>query len=470
MAPNRDIGEIVALPLTGAAGLSPLVGLLRALKPFGASPAALVANATAGLRQAGAESRTSFRDRFASEFEEVTEALGARTMLIMIDDLDRCRPDSVLEVMEGINFLVSSGECFVVLGMARERVERAVGLSFKEIAREMVSQQEGPLGDAEKEVRERQARWEYGRHYLEKLINIEIPVPALRSDQAGQLLKADRLPGNWTSSWKRITFGAVKVLGAIAALLLAAAIFQYGYDLPPLRSDKNTPSATESPGGAPSATDANASAAGAGAVSPNRTVRADDGGARAVELIPGQEARPSLGWMFAGLILFVAGAVVLVLSRPQIVVKDSKSFLDALAVWSDVILATQDTPRKLKRFMNRLRWLAMRTRKIGPTPGIWARARQAWDDFLGRGAAEAPGTIPEAVLVGLAALQATGKDIAGLESTDWSEFVTDEQDPKGKRPLAPTGNMSNSLPPIRLSATGRRRPSKRVFSTSCRVQ
>ncbi|MEK6210062.1 MAG: hypothetical protein AABM64_06770 [Pseudomonadota bacterium] len=205
------------------------------------------------------------------------------------------------------------------------------------------------------------------------------------------MLKAVRPLGNGTSGWKRIAIGALEALGATAALLLAAAIFQYGYDLPPPRSDETTANAAATTGGAPSASDAKAPAAGAGAESPSRTPRADDAGPRVAELIPGQEARPSLGWMFAGLILFVAGAVVLVLSRPQIVVKDSKSFRDALAIWNDVILTTQDTPRKLKRFMNRLRWLAMRTRKIEPAPGVWGRARQALDEFLGREVAEDAG-------------------------------------------------------------------------------
>ncbi len=121
--------------------------------------------------------------------------------------------------------------------------------------------------------------------------------------------------------------------------------------------------------------------------------------------------------MLAGFVLLVISAVALVLSRPHIVVRDSKSFRDALAIWDDVIVSTQNTPRKLKRFMNRLRWLAMRTRKIEPAPGGWGRIRQAWDEFRGHGAAEAPGQIPEAVLVGLAAMRAAdaNKDKNALE-------------------------------------------------------
>lgn len=42
---------------------------------------------------------------------------------------------------------------------------------------------------------------------------------------------------------------------------------------------------------------------------------------------------------------------------------------------------------------------------------------------------ETPEAMPESVLVRLASLQATGKDIAELESTDWEEFATDIKDP-----------------------------------------
>ena len=430
---------MISIVRAPSACLSPLIGLLKALKPFGASPAALIANAASGLRQSSAESRTGFRDRFAAEFGEVTHALGARTMLIMIDDLDRCRPDSVLEVMEGINFLVSSGECFVVLGMARERVERAVGLSFKEIAREMVL----PLGESgngadkdarerEKETRERQTRWEYGRHYLEKLINIEIPVPVIRSEQAAQLLQA-RQTNSVTSLWKRGAIGTLQALVAGLALLLAAAVFHYGHGLPSWKPD------THREGGESTKTGAAATSIPSAASPPILIKQSgkppQDPRTRPAELIPGQEDGPGWAWMLAGFVLLVTSAVALVLSRPHIVVRDSKSFRDALAIWDEVIVSTQNTPRKLKRFMNRLRWLAMRTRKIEPAPGAWGRIRQAWDEFRGHLAVEAPGQIPEAVLVGLAAMQAAGKDWADLNSIDWSEFATDEEEPKRKEAL-----------------------------------
>lgn len=45
----------------------------------------------------------------------------------------------VLEVLESVSFLISSGDCYVVMGMARERVVGCVGLSFKDVASELLA-------------------------------------------------------------------------------------------------------------------------------------------------------------------------------------------------------------------------------------------------------------------------------------------------------------------------------------------
>ncbi len=237
------------------------------------------------------------------------------------------------------------------------------------------------------------------------------------------------------SLWKRGAIGTLQALAGGVALLLAAAVFHYGHGLPSWKPD------THWEGVKPTGTGAAATSIPPPVAPPmlkekdDRAKLLSEPRARLAELIPGTEDSPGWSWMLAGFVLLVLSAVALVLSRPHSVVRDSKSFRDALAIWDEVIVSTQNTPRKLKRFMNRLRWLAMRTRKIEPAPGAWGRIRQAWDEFRGHSAAEAPGQIPEAVLVGLAAMQGAGKDWADLNSIDWSEFATDEEEPKRKEAL-----------------------------------
>src|SRR6185369_8027128 len=124
----------------------------------------------------GLEAQTSFRQKFANQFNDVTRALGKRSLLIFIDDLDRCRPENVLETLETVNFLTTSGECFVIIGMAREYVERCVSRAFNEVAQEMVDDMEGEGSNGEAIAKQR--RIEFARQYLDKLVNIEVPVPA----------------------------------------------------------------------------------------------------------------------------------------------------------------------------------------------------------------------------------------------------------------------------------------------------
>ena len=77
---------------------------------------------------------TGFRHRFADIFADITRALEPQQLVIFIDDLDRCQPQNVVATLEMINFLVSSGDCFIVMGLARDWVEACIGLHYKELA------------------------------------------------------------------------------------------------------------------------------------------------------------------------------------------------------------------------------------------------------------------------------------------------------------------------------------------------
>lgn len=166
------------------------VAIWKGAKGFGVDPASLLARTAARSRVSDLKALTGFRERFAAEFRDVTTALKPRTMLILIDDLDRCKPERVLEVLEAINFLVSPGDCFVVLGMARERVVRCVGLGFKDVAEALLdpSPEEAAAGTKRRD-KAREKQREFAQQYLEKLINIEIPVPTPTSEQSRQLLR-----------------------------------------------------------------------------------------------------------------------------------------------------------------------------------------------------------------------------------------------------------------------------------------
>ena len=150
---------LVAAVIGGGAALKVARLLGQALVAFGVTPAALMASLRSNARVQDLSEQTSFRYRFQQEFREVTEALQPRAMVIFIDDLDRCRPSNVLDLLEAVNFLIDSGDCFVVMGLDLDRVQQYVEQGFSEV------DEEG-----------------FAEHYLEKLINIEVPVPRADED------------------------------------------------------------------------------------------------------------------------------------------------------------------------------------------------------------------------------------------------------------------------------------------------
>ena len=110
-------------------------------------------------------------------------------MVLFVDDLDRCLPDNIRVTLEAVNFMVTSGECFVVMGFARGAVEAGVGLSFEQIAAEMSVFSPGNDVSADQAGKENRSR--FAQQYLDKLINIEIPARPKSSAKVGDLVSED---------------------------------------------------------------------------------------------------------------------------------------------------------------------------------------------------------------------------------------------------------------------------------------
>lgn len=350
-----------------AAGLASAWSLSKRVMAFGVNPASLMASLSSSPRQRDLEAQASFRQKFAQDFSEVTRAMGDRSMVIFVDDLDRCRPEHVLEVLEAINFLVTSGECFVVLGMARGKVEKYVGLGFKEIAQEMAS---GPEGDGKGH------RAEFARHYLDKLINIEVPVPEVRESQARGVLvqnagKRARPPQRTlreeTALWAR------RLLPVSVVASLLALAFHTGTRVG-LVEKTLTPK-----------TEPAASVQTQGGAGPSQPAAAANS-SQLAELLPPDPTPVPLPDLSVTLLLLAAAITIQFkmweARHASQIVEDSPEFIDALDRWHPMIFAKCETPRAIKRFLNRVRYMAM---------------RQAGND--------GEPVIPEAALVELAARQ-----------------------------------------------------------------
>jgi hypothetical protein len=390
--------------VTGA--ITGLTLLSRGLRAFGVNPAALLTTASSGSSIKDLDAQTGFRQRFAVQFRDVTEALGPRQLVIFIDDLDRCKPDNVREILEAVNFLVSSGGCFVILGMARGQVERSVGLSFREI----VVAAKGESAD--------DALAGYARKYLDKLINIEVPVPVPTTEQQRRLFvddaPADGAAGpqspkaksrqasddRWEKRWRLSAQAAEYVLPVVVAGLVGSSAYQIGKESVPWLSvkiaqvqhnvaaqrAKKALEATQPPDQSPTSDWAQAPATPpAGNAGSDVTGNAPPGTpptqAGSTSAAPTTDQTPAvreaetsvpapwmLTWPFtltlAGLLL--AGRSVLLVASGG-VERDSPSFETALRIWHPLVTAKTNSPRAAKRFLNRVRYIAMRQRREDET-------------------------------------------------------------------------------------------------------
>lgn len=369
--------SLVTVPiLIGLLLLSPF-WFLRSLAAFGINPANLLATITGQFKTKNVSAQLGFRQEFAKKFREVTKALNPRTMLIFIDDLDRCLPENVLTVLESINFLVSSGECFIVVSMEMEQVERCIGLTFKEVAEEVIElphdpQQQQDLNEAGK-IR----RSHYARQYMEKLINIEVPIPAPTSSQIKQLMKPEKAePEKPKRSAKIILHDAFKFFRPGLPFVIIFLVIAFGLGLGLWKGQNITKSAKMAK--QKIVDESMKSDTAKEPVADYDLTREEKKKTEQKRGIfqPGQSAKlfPMHYFMiFTPLILLLLAGGYIILTKPALVVKDSPAFIQALEIWHPLIIAFRNTPRSVKRFMNRVRYLAMRLRKNEPVSTLLQR-------------------------------------------------------------------------------------------------
>jgi photosystem II stability/assembly factor-like uncharacterized protein len=377
----KVVGKIFESVASLLAALLGLFGLSRPIKAFGSSPSVLLnTGESASAREL--QAKTSLRMDFAREFREVAEALVPNRMVIFVDDLDRCRPEQTVQVLEGVSFLVSSGKCFVVFGMATKLVEASVGLAFQDIAEEIATLDAAPATADEEKVRDRKARANFAHDYLRKLINLKVSVRRPNPEEAGKLLVGGEPPRKTYA--ERLFAGARRwAFLLLVAVLVGAGVlaFEYGQRIGPqvnagleaLSAPKQVEPAPPVETKKPDTTDDKR-----GKKPDESKIReeADRTAPSATFVRPG--APPDIRnwwlWVFAivSLPLLAAGTVIL-MRRPQTEVQDSQPFKEALEIWSSSIAHEYATPRELKRFTNFLRYVAMRWRSDPPEQALLER-------------------------------------------------------------------------------------------------
>lgn len=109
-----------------------------------------------------------FMNRFESEFKRlVDEYVGDGYMVVFIDDLDRCLPENAIEVMEALKLYLDKANCIFVIGVEPSIIEAAISLRYGANSNLSASM------------------------YLEKIIQLPIAVPRVRTQGGLKLISSD---------------------------------------------------------------------------------------------------------------------------------------------------------------------------------------------------------------------------------------------------------------------------------------
>ena len=154
--------------------------LLRGMQAFGVNFSEIAQNGLRFFRTGpagsahGRDAQDRTRAAYRHEFELVTASLAPRWPVILIDDIDRCHPETAVGLLETIHFLTSAGRCYVVIAYSPAMLHRMITSVHHELvtAFERTSHEEG------EDARSPESKaGEFARLYLQKLINVEILVP-----------------------------------------------------------------------------------------------------------------------------------------------------------------------------------------------------------------------------------------------------------------------------------------------------
>jgi hypothetical protein len=104
-----------------------------------------------------------FQEDFKAVIDTVTES-GKWPLIVFIDDLDRCTPAKAASVIEAINLLLDSEYCIFIIGMNAQILSMSIQAKYKDL-QELFKEAEKPVGP------------NLGRHFLEKIIQIDFRVP-----------------------------------------------------------------------------------------------------------------------------------------------------------------------------------------------------------------------------------------------------------------------------------------------------
>src|SRR5690606_11637359 len=95
---------------------------------------------------------------FQSNFSKLLSETKIKRLVVFIDELDRCSPDTILDTLEAIRLFLFTGNSVFIIGADERHIAYAVKRKFNEIEGQQIN---------------------IGKEYLEKIIQYPIRIPRL---------------------------------------------------------------------------------------------------------------------------------------------------------------------------------------------------------------------------------------------------------------------------------------------------
>ena len=362
---SDSAGQHFTWPVAGVAVLL----LANQMRAFNADPQKLVEESTRSLWKMlrdmfvfpTLQGKTDVRQEFARNLKEVTDALLPHRLVIFLDDLDRCGPEQVVQILEAINFL-SSAPCFIVVGADYQKIETLAGQHFEPVAVQEAENQvllKPTISPEEKERLKIKARVEYARVYMRKIVNIRLDLPKPKPEGYAKLIRQVGETGDSTiMRLQQLGIGLLMAVFVVLSVAVAAGWVQLPVGKPkPEAATAKQPSAGEPRGLKPAPGPAQQSTpqGQAAAATPPRTGSSGN--------VPDTDTL-AVVWnhrlTIAVPLLIALIFLIRLRGEPKEMEKavDSEDFSAALDEVAGAIAKRCGTPREVRRFQNYLRFLA----------------------------------------------------------------------------------------------------------------
>ncbi|MFC5861773.1 P-loop NTPase fold protein [Acidicapsa dinghuensis] len=357
------------------AGYVAIAGVFLGLgKAFKSNPEKLIENAGGFLVDTFKEAlklpslvgKSDVRQEFAENLKDVAEALKPQRLVIFLDDLDRCRPEQVVQILEAINFLSSVAPVFVVVGADYSKVETLVAKQFEELA--LLEAENKRVEREEKvdnqEVNRVHLRVAYARDYLKKIVNVRLNLKAPTAEHFADMMERPRIV--------KAEAGMLPRYGRMLATLTLPVLLVFAAVLWTSRASTSKPAATVAVGKAETDGTGQPQQVAAG-VTNRQTAPTQD---RANSTLPfpnrASEGGPSNsydGWLGRNAMLIgipsmlMLLALVARLTRPANLdqATEDPRFTRALVHHTKAIFDLYQSPREVRRLLNYLRLVAAKS-------------------------------------------------------------------------------------------------------------